>query len=101
MPVNLLHWRVEICVFDTLCDVRYTTKFTRSSHSPFKKTTNNVLIFIFLLLFMSEDIDLNPGPNKTNSSSKLSVHRWNLNRLAAHNIEKVGLRRAIQLINLI
>ena len=51
---------------------------------------------------MSGDIDLNPGPNKTNSSSKLSVHQWNLNRLAAqHNIEKVGLRRAIQLINLI
>ena len=66
-----------------------------------KKTTNNVLIFTLLLLFMSGDTDLNPGPNKTNSSSKVSVHQWNLNRLAAHNIEKVGLRRAIQLINLI
>ena len=66
-----------------------------------KKTTNNVLIFTLLLLFMSGDTDLNPGPNKTNSSSKVSVHQWNLNRLAARNIEKVGLRRAIQLINLI
>ena len=59
MAVNVVQWRVEIGVFDALCDVKYTTKFSCSS-----------LTFTLLLLFMSADIELNPGPNKTNSSCK-------------------------------
>ena len=99
MLVNVDQWRVEIGVFDALCDVRYTTKFSRSSHSPFKNATVTVLIFTLLLLFMSGDIELNPGRNKTNSSCKFSVCHWNLNKLAAHNIEKVGLLEAFNTIN--
>ena len=72
MPVNVVQWRVDIDVFDALCDVRYTTKIFRSSHSPSKKATVTVLIFTLLLLFMLGDIELNPGPNKTNSSCKFS-----------------------------
>ena len=48
---------------------------------------------------MSEDIELNPGPNKTNSSCTFSVCHWNLNSLAAHNFEKVGLLEAFNTIN--
>ena len=48
---------------------------------------------------MSGDIELNPGPNKTNSSCKFSVCHWNLNSLAAHNFEKVGLLEAFNSIN--
>ena len=48
---------------------------------------------------MSGDIELNPGPNKTNSSCKFSVCHWNLNSLAAHNFEKVGLLEAFNTIN--
>ena len=73
MPVNVVQWRVEIGVFDALCDVRYTTKFSRSSHSPSKKATVTALIFTLLLLFMSGDIKLNPGPNNTNSGCKFSL----------------------------
>ena len=40
---------------------------------------------------MSDGIELNPGPNKTNSRCKFSVCHWNLNSLAAQNFEEVGL----------
>ena len=48
---------------------------------------------------MSGDIELNPGPNRTNSSCKFSVCHWNLDSLAAHNFEKVGLLEASDTIN--
>ena len=41
------------------------------THLPKKAVT--VIIFTFLLLFMSGDTELNPGPNKTNSSCKFYV----------------------------
>ena len=97
--INVVQWRVEIGVFDALCDVRYTAKFSRSSHSPSKKAAVSVLIFTLLLLFISGDVELNPGPNKTNSSCKFSVCHWNLNSLAARNFEMVGLLEAFNTIN--
>ena len=48
---------------------------------------------------MSGDIELNPGPNKTNPSCKFSVFHWNLNGLASHNFEKVELLEAFNAIN--
>ena len=48
---------------------------------------------------MSGEIELNSGPNKTNSSCKFSVCHWNLNRLAENNFGKVGLLEALNLIN--
>ena len=92
MPVNVVQWCVEIGVFNASCDVRYTTRFSRSSYLPSKKTAVTVLILTLLLLFMSGDIGLNPGPNKTNSCCKLSDCHWNLNSLAAQNFEKVPSR---------
>ena len=99
MLVNVVQWRVEIGVFNGSCDVRYTAKFSRSSYLHSKKTTVTVHSLTLLLLFMSGDIELNPGPNKTNSSCKFSVCHWNLNSLAAHNFEKVGLLEAFNTIN--
>ena len=52
MPVNAVQWHVEIGVFDALCDVRYTAKFSCSSNSSSKKQVT-VLIITLLLLFMS------------------------------------------------
>ena len=48
---------------------------------------------------MSGNIELNPGPNKTDSSCKFSVCHRNLNTLAAHNFEKVELLEAFNTIN--
>ena len=70
MSVNVVQRHVEIGVFDALCDARYTTKFSCSIHSPSKKPEKKpaaVVIFTSLLFFMSGDIELNPGPIKTNS----------------------------------
>ena len=100
MPVNVVQWCMEIGVFSASCDVRYTTKFSCSNYFPSKKKkTITVLILTLLLSFMSGDIELNPAPNKTNSSCKFSVCHWNLNSLAAHNFEKVGLLEAFNSIN--
>ena len=64
-----------------------------------QKTTVTVLIFTLLLLFISGGIELNPGPNKTNSSCKFSVYHWNLNSLAVHNFKKLGLLETFNTIN--
>ena len=48
---------------------------------------------------MSEDIELNPGSTKTNSSWKFSVCHWNLNSLAAHNFKKVELLKVYNTVN--
>ena len=73
--------------------------FCHSSQSSSKKTTVTVIIFTLLLFFMSRDVELNPGLNKTNSSSKFSAGHWNLNDLAEHYFEKVGLLEAYSTIN--
>ena len=99
-PVNVVQWLVEIGAFNAPCDIRYTTKFSGSSYLPSKKTIVNYLTLTLLLLFMSGDIELNPGANKTNSSCKFSICHWNLNCLTAHNFEKVGLLEAFNTINL-
>ena len=99
MPVNSVQWRIEIGVFDALRDVRYTIKFSRSSHTPFKKKNSYCSYFSLLVLFMSGGIELNTRPDQTNSSCKFSVCHWNLNSLTSHNFEKVGLLEAYSKIN--
>ena len=100
-----MQWHVEIGEFDALgefdvlCDIRYTTKFPCSILLPSKKATVTVLIFILLILFMLGDIELNPRPNKTNSSCKFLDCHWNLNNFAVHNFEKVGLLVVYNTIN--
>ena len=98
MAVNVVQWRVEVVIFDALCDVGYATKISCLSHSPSKKTIVTVLIFTLLLLMLG-DIDLNPLPNKTHSSCKFSACHWNLNSLAAHSFEKGGLLQVLNTIN--
>ena len=50
MPVNSVQWRIEIGVFDALRDVRYTIKFSRSSHTPFKKKKQLLFLFFFVII---------------------------------------------------
>ena len=99
MQVNVVQCHIEIGVFSASCDVRYSTKFSRPNHFPSKKNNNYCSHFNFITLFTLGDIELNPGPNKTNTSCKFSVCHWNLNSLAAHNFEKVGLLEAFNSIN--
>ena len=89
----------------------FLVQVTRLPKKPEKKTAT-VVIFTSLLLFMSGDIELNPGPIKTNSffflvwarrpppsASRFSVCHWNLNSLAAHNFKKVALLEAYNTLN--
>ena len=48
---------------------------------------------------MLGDIELNPGPNKTNSSCKFPVCHRNLNSHAAHNFAKVRLLETYNTVN--
>ena len=74
-------------------------QYNYKAGSSFNDLRITVLIFTLLLLFFSGDIELNPGPNKTNSSWKFSVCHWNLNSLAWHNFKKVGPHEAYNTIN--
>ena len=46
--------------------------------------------FYSLLLLLSGDVELNPGP-KRNYSNAFSICHWNLNSISAHNYAKVFL----------
>ena len=48
----------------------------------------SAILYMFLLLRSHEDIELNPGPCKSNDNN-LSVCHWNLNSITAHNFSKL------------
>ena len=77
--------------------------FCTSILKTFKKSLKNVTVYfnhvgfcyllfhsIYLLIFCS-DIELNPGPK---DAEYLSLCRWNLNSIAAHNFAKVSALKA-------
>ena len=54
---------------------------------------------MILLLFMSGNIELIPGPKKPNSCYNSSVCHWNLEISTAYNFEKVELLNACNPVN--
>ena len=46
-----------------------------------------------LLVLLSGDVEINPGPKRTPKAS-LSIYHWNLNSISAHNYVKLSLLRA-------
>ena len=88
MPVNVAQWCMKIDAQQNF--------LVQVTCLPKNQVT---VIFTLLLLFMLEDVQLNPGPNKNNSSRKFSVCHWNLNSLATHNFEQVGALEAYNTIN--
>ena len=56
--------------------------------------TCNLLCWLYILLIiLSGDVELNPGP-KLKAVQTLSVCYWNLNSICAHNFTKLPLLRA-------
>ena len=56
---------------------------------------NSIYLFFFfnLLVSLSGDLEVNPGPNcKPNEA--LSIYHWNLNSLSAHNMATLHLLKA-------
>ena len=46
-----------------------------------------------LLILLSSDVEISPGP-KCTAKSNLSICHWNLNSISAHNYAKLSLLRA-------
>lgn len=63
--------------------------FTRSKFSFAFLKSRYSFVFILLILFVFSDAKLNPRPKNFNSCNNISIWQWNLNRVAAHNFEKV------------
>ena len=49
-----------------------------------------VITFLSLLLILSNDVELNPGPKKDSSKRNFSIAHWNLNSIAAQNFVKLS-----------
>ena len=68
--------------------------FVQSLFSTF--VSCNLLRWLYILLItLSGDAELNPGP-KRNASQTLSIYHWNLNNICAHNFAKLHLLRAYE-----
>ena len=54
----------------------------------------NLIRWLYILLItLSGDVELNPGP-KRNAAQTFSICHWNLNSICAHNFAKLSLLRA-------
>ena len=54
---------------------------------------NSYLWLQILLVLLSSDVEINPGPKRT-PKANLSIYHWNLNSTSAHNYVKLSLLRA-------
>ena len=93
MPVSITQWCLEIGIFHT--------RFSRVSNSRstlllcnFCTTGFYFVCCVILTLFISGDVELNPGPKNTKSSSYFSLCHWNLNSLLARDFSKLPLIEA-------
>ena len=94
MLVSIVHWHVEIGVFNS----RSFMRFAKSIFSVNVRTTLAKYLFMLLcgvtLLLICVDVELNPGPKKTKSCYNFSLCHWNLNRITAYNFSKISLLEA-------
>ena len=95
MLVSILQWRAEIGIFNTkLVKYPFKSKY-RANVCPrnLNKFYTTCCMFL-LLLICAGDIELNPGPRKSNTFYNFSFCHWNLNSIAAHNFSKLSLLEA-------
>ena len=95
MPVSILQWRAEIGIFNTkLVKYPFKSKY-RANVCPRNLNKFYTICCMFLLLLKcAGDIELNPGPRKSNTFYNFSFCHWNLNSIAAHNFSKLSLLEA-------
>ena len=102
-PLILLN---KIVLVLLLLNLMYIFKFNGSKHknvifiwtlfSAF--VSCNFLRWLYVLLItLSGDIELNPGP-KCNTGQTVSISHWNLNSICAHNFAKLSLLRAYVIV---
>ena len=83
-----------ITVFLTLKCNSYSTKHFHTMSFLVTVITIWSLPWLYsLLILLSADVELNPGPKRA-STSNISICHWNLNSISAHNYIKLFLLKA-------
>ena len=72
---------------------KISMKFFVSFHFLMGVLLNSSLWLQILLVLLSGDVEINPGPKRTPKAS-LSLYHWNLNSTSAHNNVKLSLLKA-------
>ena len=94
MPFSIIHWRIEIRVFNLKSFVRVPKSiFSMNFKTTLAKYLFMVICGITLLLIFG-GVELNPGPKKTKSCNNFYRGHWNLNSITAPNFSKISLLKA-------
>ena len=90
MSVNILEWRAVVGIFNTkLVKYPFTSKY-RANVCPRNLNKLYIICCMFLLLLIcAGDIELNPGPKKSNTSYNFSFCHCG-NSIVAHNFSKLS-----------
>ena len=95
MPISTILWRAQIGTFGImiakLCVMKTWSSITKAKfQNSFVLSFFFLITFLSLLLILSNDIELNPGPKKDSSKRNFSLAHWNLNSIAAQNFVKLS-----------
>ena len=95
MPISTNLWRAQIGTFGImiakLCVMKTWSSITKAKfQNSFVLSFFLLITFLSLLLILSNDVELNPGPKKDNSKRNFSIAQWNLNSIAAQNVVKLS-----------
>ena len=95
MPISTILWRAQIGTFGImiakLCVMKTWSSITKAKfQNSFVLSFFLLITFLSLLLILSNDVELNPGPKKDNSKRNFSIAHWNFNSIATQNFAKLS-----------
>ena len=104
MPISTNLWRAQIGTFGImiakLCGVNIWSSITEAKiQNSFVLSFFFLITFLSLLLILSSDVELNPGPKKDISKRNFSIAHWNLNSIAAQNFVKLSQLEAYNTVH--
>ena len=94
MPISIVHWRIEIEVFNLRSFMRVAKSLSSVNVSTILAKYLFMLLCGITLLLICGDTELNPGTKKTKSCYNFSLCHWNLNCITVHNFSKISLLEA-------